>query len=1077
LQMVRLYQPVRVKGLREQMERPNITLISASAGSGKTYRLTEELAEALRGGLEPEEVLATTFTNKAAAELTERVRTSLLEKGEWEKAQRIFDGYVGTVNSVCGRLLQDFAFEAGLSPTLDVLPEGEDQTIYEKAIAAVVEKHARDIDPIAQRFEVDNWREEVKRISDLARINNIAPENLQASRDKSLKTFQRLLPKPEPKSRENHLDQALFEAIADTVEQLQDGQDETKATQKVVQDLQKLLRRQRSDYYLSWPDWVRLSKLSPGAKSRGIVAKVIEAAVVHTRHPRFQSDVKDYIFRIVACAAEAMRNFADFKRESGLIDFVDQETVCLELLQDSQVRAQLKERVKLVLVDEFQDTSPVQLAVFLQLARIADRAVWVGDQKQSIYGFRGTDPSLMDAVIENLIHPQNFEILTKSYRSRPGIVSFTSTVFAQAFDSVGIPKERVTLEPTREEVGQALPLHAWWLQTKNNGEEAQALAVAVGRLISEAADFQVVDKASKQLRSLRGGDIAILCRTNEKCRQVAEALESSGVRAIVPRSGLVARPECVLALACLRYLVDAGDTLAAAEILHFTEDPSTPRQWFSLWLTQRESPSWKFHPIILDLDAERQKLLHLTPSEALQLAINAGSVSDRVVRWGDSSQRLANLEMLRSLALNYEDKCLIARSAGTPAGLVAFLASEVKETDLDKQAEGTDEQTVQVLTYHRAKGLEWPAVILSDLQTKEKGSPFGVDINPSDEPFDVKNPLSGRWIRFWPWPYGSQQVNVGLDEIINRSKELNAVLLKEKKELLRLLYMGMTRARDYLVFAARAGKKASTAWLDALKDGNGDSIFTLPPETGKNTIDIGRQSFEFNTSSFQPLGRSWQNEPGQVHVSATIPEKKTFLPARLIPSKIEPGFFTLNIEDSQSIILGPRLTLQGHPDMNLLGEAFHRFLAADDPALDKEQRLRMARQVLKNWQADGLDPEELLVVGDRLWNFIPKRYGSDCVCHREWPVHLRVGDQKLSGWIDLLIETKRGYVIVDHKSFPGRMDQWPEKAQQYAPQLLAYRKAMEEATGRPVIETSIHMPIVGIMLKLTIDETVVGIVG
>jgi hypothetical protein len=210
--MVQLSEPLRRQGLGDKMGLPNITLISASAGSGKTYRLTEKLAEALNGGLDPERVLATTFTNKAAAELTERVRTSLLGQGEWEKAQRIFDGYVGTVNSVCGRFLKDFAFEAGLSPTLDVLPEGEDQAIYEKAIASVVQKHAPEIDPIARRFEVDNWRDDVKSISDLARTNNITPESLTESATRSLKTFQKLLPKAEPEAKESQLDKSLFEA-------------------------------------------------------------------------------------------------------------------------------------------------------------------------------------------------------------------------------------------------------------------------------------------------------------------------------------------------------------------------------------------------------------------------------------------------------------------------------------------------------------------------------------------------------------------------------------------------------------------------------------------------------------------------------------------------------------------------------------------------------------------------------------------------------------------------------------------------------------------------------------------------
>jgi ATP-dependent helicase/nuclease subunit A len=408
---------------------------------------------------------------------------------------------------------------------------------------------------------------------------------------------------------------------------------------------------------------------------------------------------------------------------------------------------------------------------------------------------------------------------------------------------------------------------------------------------------------------------------------------------------------------------------------------------------------------------------------------------------------------------------------------VTFLACEVKETDLDKQAEGHDEHTVQVLTYHRAKGLEWPVVVMIDLQTEEKGNPFGIEVCPSDDPFDVTNPLSGRWIRFWPWPYGGQKVGTGLDEALEKSEERAAVLLKEKKELMRLLYMGMTRARDYLVFAARESKKSSTAWLDSLKDGNGDPILALPQGGGEKTVAVGQQAFKFHASPFQPLESQWQRQPGQAYISATIPEKKSFLPARLTASKIEPEFFNLTIKDVGSITLGPRLPLRGHPDMTLLGEALHRFLAVDDPSLGHERRLEMASKLLNSWRADGTEPDALLVAGDRLWNYIGEHYGSDCICHREWPVHLKIGDQKLSGWIDLLIDTGVGYVVVDHKSFPGRMDQWPEKAHQYAPQLLAYQKALENATGRPVIETCIHMPILGAMLKLNIDEIIIGKVG
>ncbi len=119
-----------------------IKIISASAGSGKTFKLAENLLDSVKKGTNPEDILATTFTIKAASELIERVRTELFKDCRADSAQRILDGYLGTVNSVCGRLLKEFAFECGLSPVQDVLPEVDGQFIFERAIATVVEKYS-----------------------------------------------------------------------------------------------------------------------------------------------------------------------------------------------------------------------------------------------------------------------------------------------------------------------------------------------------------------------------------------------------------------------------------------------------------------------------------------------------------------------------------------------------------------------------------------------------------------------------------------------------------------------------------------------------------------------------------------------------------------------------------------------------------------------------------------------------------------------------------------------------------------------------------------------------------------------
>ena len=150
-----------------------IELINASAGSGKTYSLTERVIKELKGDVTPEALMATTFTNKAAAELRERIRLELLKHGKPDEAQRIFDGFLGTVNSICARLFKEYALDAGLSPALDVLPEEDGSRLFNIAIAKVINEQSEKIEPVARRLSRDgggsgygkhpDWRDDVQR--------------------------------------------------------------------------------------------------------------------------------------------------------------------------------------------------------------------------------------------------------------------------------------------------------------------------------------------------------------------------------------------------------------------------------------------------------------------------------------------------------------------------------------------------------------------------------------------------------------------------------------------------------------------------------------------------------------------------------------------------------------------------------------------------------------------------------------------------------------------------------------------------------------------------------------------------
>lgn len=136
--------------------------------------------------------------------------------------------------------------------------------------------------------------------------------------------------------------------------------------------------------------------------------------------------------------------------------------------------------------------------------------------------------------------------------------------------------------------------------------------------------------------------------------------------------------------------------------------------------------------------------------------------------------------------------------------------------------------------------------------------------------------------------------------------------------------------------------------------------------------------------------------------------------------------------------------------MRSLGEAVHGFLGADSIDRPLAQREAMAKEALDRWGVGGaLLPASLIEASKRLDCFITDRWPG-AKQHRELPVFSRIGDQRASGRIDLLLETAEGFVIIDHKAFPGTPDTWVEKAKEFSPQLALYRQIIARALRRSV---------------------------
>ena len=1100
----------------------NIKLTKASAGSGKTYSLMNKISKLIegkdgKGGIDPSAILATTFTVKAANELKERIRGKLLEMGRPEMAQKVSSALIGTVNGICGRLLGEYSVDAGLSPQLEVLDEVSAKAIFKKAVAPVLQEKMAELEPLAYRFTMleeqcygrdarNDWWTAVIGMTDKARANGfidpatgrVDQEKFGASLEASIELVEGLYPGSEDFS----LDDAvkLVEPCRDQLWAIAEDEEAAETHRNFCRKALALLRDK------TWRNALPSGSL-PKDHPLNPIYEALKSGVANSR--QLKEDAIAMVKLMFAMTEGCLNAYQDFKKRYGLIDFTDQEMRLLELLEGNETfRKSFQERVKVVMVDEFQDTSPMQLAIFLKMNELVGNSIWVGDPKQSIYAFRGSDPVLMGTVAKRIgdADPGNIETLPYSWRSRENLVNFANAVFVESFKGT-MAENEVALglnwakidEDGNHDKRTGGEIESWVVNTKA-GKDAD-LEHPFEELLADGVVAYREEHPEVPLRQM-----AVLTRSNDMASDIASVLAKRGVPASASSGTLNAQPICLLAMSAYRCAIDSKDTIALASLGAFAMDDD---DWFARLVEGcREKTSdsaesrsgnatldaWMSDPKIGSLLAGAKDKGALTPIELLDYVIGVFSLDEYAGRMAEPDRALRNLEALRSLCITFMQGAKLGGYPVTHSGFVRyFMESDCSEASCI----GGD--CVQVMTYHKSKGLEWSVVILAGLQSEPKPRMFDTGILQSME-FDPENPLAGRLLVRALTPFDGRTTGP-FEKSPEYQKRLPGQFSADVEEMKRLMYVGITRARDVLVLAppvkepnARSKdqsiKSVNAKWLDFLSTDEQSiaEYFAAKFSTGGK----GKNKVEFPSNSM--FNSNWKLEDEDVGqwtiCGKNFPVKSRFLvppeeddgepaepiekdrpsawvddfpetavahlPARTSPSAEEGK--PVPVEVQTTVEIGKWFALsRGDDESAALGEAMHNYYAV---VVKGEDDLELAKSLLERWGVASLvTPEKLVETGVNLRKYIRERW-PDGEIATEVPMTLvNENGQLYQGYIDMLVKVGGDYVLIDHKT--GLSRDYQKVAEKYAGQQVVYKKAIEAATGGKVLKCVLHLPVCG----------------
>jgi ATP-dependent helicase/nuclease subunit A len=1041
--------------------------VEAGAGTGKTTLLVDRYLEIVSSGrARCGQIVAITFTEKAAGEMKFRVRREIeerLARPDLDAGVRarldeaLFElerAPISTIHSFASTLLREHPLEAGVDPRFDLLDEIGSPMFLEECWADFLASiPPRGGEAVRRFLELGGTLARLREIADALYFRR-GERNVEAfasgggsehvSSDDPAREFADLV-------RSSAID--LSRIVRDHCTSREDpGCREIERFLAEIGGIEDRLDREDLLLGLSLPAMNKGKKSNWSPKDAcGEVKDIVDR--LHAGMLGFKSALADRVREELVAWLDGYLELVEARKTArGLLDYDDLLIRTRELLSNPDALSDLRARYRFILVDEFQDTDPLQTEIIFMLSGAAadddpGKLFVVGDPKQSIYRFRKADVEIYEKIKERLAASGSHLNICQNFRSIPPIVGWVN----ETFGAIIVPPPEGKYQPRYEPIHAVRPgagpaVVALDLEFDGEapkaGEVRRAEGAAIARLVCSlvGSGRTVTDPITKETVPLAYRHIAVIYPGTTGIDYYEDPLRLADIPYIIEGGKLYYTRQEVRDLAsAIQAIEDPWDPIALVAALR------SPLFGFSdeeIFLFKTAGGALNYlEPGLEDASSFPDMCeafgllarLHsgrnaVGPAGTVRELLRETNFLEFSLMRPHGEQRVLNINKILQKARRFESAQVSYRQFARWIGEQEAASSAEAESPLVEE----DEDAVRLLTVHKAKGLQFPVVILANLvqrRTYRSSSVLG----------------GGRHVSF---KIGKEMMNSDFRDLEEGEKS------REEAENARLLYVAATRAMDLLV-GPRSPARGSN-YFSLIADGlSGGS----PLVDSMSVSELPRIERSYKPFRKKPrLGGAGELERWLAGRARTV-ERASRAPAVVTPSgAVEHGSF------------GPSGGSDDGRGALSFGSAFHELMELVDLG-SEHASAGLCEGVAERYGLE--DAEELRSLAARaLGSSLLAAVRSSGRFYREVPFTVRLDDMYLEGRIDLLFEAEGSWHIVDYKTDdvpPGQID---SRLEVYRPQGLLYALAAERLGLAPVAEVVFYFARPGEWRAISVEDTI-----